>query len=156
MVLLKVSYIWHYSSIYKDYKLPSYKIIIMPLKVLHTLSTNDIRVTSYFLLPLLHRARPSSRESFSADLCSKPFSFCWRYQLQLTHLLYVRTDEASLYVVSVKGQLLYWLKCTWSTLVHAEVKVKWGPSAKVGLQHPPLTTQSLRRAFNPCIVSLLI
>jgi hypothetical protein len=107
----KVSYTWHCSSINREDEPPSYKITIMPLKVLHTLFTNDIRVTSYFLLPLLHRVWPSSRESFSASLRSKPFSFCKSYQLQLTPLLSMHIGKASLLSMHIEVYLKHTCSC---------------------------------------------
>src|SRR5690349_17946793 len=75
MALKKVLYAGHCSPIYREDESPSYKITIMPLKVLHTLFTYDIRAAMYFPFSLLRRTWPSSRESFSTGLHSKPFSF---------------------------------------------------------------------------------
>jgi hypothetical protein len=49
----------HCSSIYKEDEPALYRITIMPLRVLHTLLTNDIRAITYFLHPWLHELGPS-------------------------------------------------------------------------------------------------
>jgi hypothetical protein len=55
MALKKIPYAGHCSSIYREDETPLYRITIMPIKVLHTLFTNDIRTITYFLHPRLHR-----------------------------------------------------------------------------------------------------
>jgi hypothetical protein len=73
MVLKKVSYAEHCSPIYRKDEPPSYKITIIPLKVLHTLFTNDVIATMYFLHSRLRGFRPPLFGNFSAGLYSKFF-----------------------------------------------------------------------------------
>jgi hypothetical protein len=68
-----------------------------PLKVLHTLFTNDITAIVYFFHPRLLGFWPSLFGSFNTYVRS--------YRLRLSSLLLVRTGEASLYAASVEGQL---------------------------------------------------
>jgi hypothetical protein len=71
--LQKVSYVGHCSPIYKEDEPPSYKITIMPLKVLHTLFTNDVGAIMYFLHSQLCGFRPPLFGRFSSGLYSKFF-----------------------------------------------------------------------------------
>jgi hypothetical protein len=71
MALEKVLYVGHYLSIYREDELPLYRITIMPIKVSHTLFTNDIRTISYFLHPRLHGFRPSLFDNLPFGLCLK-------------------------------------------------------------------------------------
>jgi hypothetical protein len=104
MTLEKVLYAGHCSPIYREDGLPLYKITIMSLEVLHTLFTDDMRATMYFLFSLLHRSWPSSRENFSVGLHSKPFSFSEANDFGSHLSLLTHAGKASLYVASVEGQ----------------------------------------------------
>jgi hypothetical protein len=59
------------SSIYREDEPPLYRITIMPIKVLHTLFTNDIKTIMYFLHPRLCEFHPSLFGSFPSGLCPK-------------------------------------------------------------------------------------
>jgi hypothetical protein len=98
MAFEKVSYAWHCSPIYRQDEQPLYKITIMPLKVLHTLFTDDINTSMYFLFSLLRRSWPSTRKSFFSAFTRSPSPFPkWSTS--------PRTGESSLYVVWTEGQL---------------------------------------------------
>jgi hypothetical protein len=66
-----VPYAGHCSSIYREDELPLYRITMTPIKVLHTLFTNDIRTIMYFLHPRLCGFRHSLFGSFPFGLFSK-------------------------------------------------------------------------------------
>jgi hypothetical protein len=55
MPLENVLYAGHYSSTYMGDESPLYRFTIMPIEVLYTLLTNDIRAIAYFLYPSVMR-----------------------------------------------------------------------------------------------------
>jgi hypothetical protein len=74
MALKNVTYAGYESPIYREDELSLYKITIMPLKALHSLFTNDIRVILYFLLSPLRRSWALLYESSFAS--GKPLVGC--------------------------------------------------------------------------------
>jgi hypothetical protein len=96
--LKKVPYAGHCSHIYREEEPPSYKITIMPLKVLHTLFTNDIWAIMYFLFCWLHGLWPPLCESFSAGLHSKFFSVAEATDFG-SHLRYLLINVKILYML---------------------------------------------------------
>jgi hypothetical protein len=55
MVLEKIFYVGHCSSIYRGDEPPLYRFTTMPIEVLYILLTNGIRAIAYFICPSVMR-----------------------------------------------------------------------------------------------------
>jgi hypothetical protein len=90
MTLEKVLYVRHRLSIYREDELPLYKITTMPLKALHSLFTNDVRILLSF--PFFTLIEPSSllfiRDLFPAEVgCLNSHLCCSCVQTKLSFTL---------------------------------------------------------------------
>jgi hypothetical protein len=99
----KVSYAGHCSPIYREDEPPSYKITIMALKVLHTLFTNGVRATMYFLLSWLllgafYAEDPRLTICFGRSKC---ISRTFLSQTKSSHL--VLEDKPKMWTMYVSG-----------------------------------------------------
>jgi hypothetical protein len=93
------------SPMYREDEPPSYKTTIMPLKVLRTLFTIDIRTIMYFLHPRSCGFRSSLFGSFSYGLFSKSFCCCRSCRFRLPPLPLACIGEAFLHAASAEVQL---------------------------------------------------
>jgi hypothetical protein len=99
----------------------------MPLKVLHTLFTNDIREILYFLPPLLHKSWPSARESFSIlKLIASSFILsdrvCWILVVYLEFICSLR-NKGNLRTFG-KGRPPIVSPCGMILLIHDELRLQ--------------------------------
>jgi hypothetical protein len=108
MALQKVSYVGNCSLIYREDEPPSYKITIMPLKVLHTLFTNDIRAIVYFLHPRLCEFRPLLFGSFSYWLMFEVLQLLPKLSTSASTFTLARIGGASLFAASLKVSFVRW------------------------------------------------